>query len=390
MAGALSAIVGLGKSALSRTPVGSPRELAVTAVKAAIGDAGLVAGEVDGLLLSQSALAPAGTLPLQMMDDIGLADLRLLSLVEGKGASVLQMVQQATLAIRHGMASYVACVFADAPIGASKGGAQSYQNESPMTGVAGWEGRYGLYGPAGSYAIAARRYMHDFGVDEAGLGEIALASRRWAGLNPEAFLREPLSISDYLGARYIAEPFRLFDCAYPVNGAIAVIVAGAGRATGFPRPPVFVHGMGQGHRTLPRLAVADENATAGALAAQAALQMAGIAPADITVCEFYDAFSYCTIAALEDCGLCERGAAVDLIASGATSPGGRLPVNTGGGQLAGYYLQGMTPLAEAVVQGRGTGGARQVPHNDLILVNGSGGRLEYHAAVVLSPHRELG
>ena len=194
MGGALAAVVGLGKSALSRAPIGSAREMAVAAVVDAIADAGLAPGDIDGLLLNQSALAPAGTLPLQMMDYIGLTDLRLLSLVEGKGASVLQMLQQATMAIRHGMVSNVACVFADAPIGAAKGGARSYQNESPLTGISGWEGQYGLFGPAGAYAIAARRYMHDFGVTEAGLGEVAVASRRWARSNPDAFLREDAGI----------------------------------------------------------------------------------------------------------------------------------------------------------------------------------------------------
>ena len=309
--------------------------------------------------------------------------------MEGKGASVLQMLQQATLASRPGMVSNVACVFADAPIGAAKGGARSYQNESPLTGISGWEGQYGLFGPAGAYAIAARRYMHDFGVTEAGLGEVAVASRRWARSNPDAFLREPLTITDYLASRLIAEPFHLFDCAYPVNGGIAVIVSSVEQAAEFPRPPVYVHGMGQGHRTVNRVAVADEHATAGVLAARGAYRMAGIGPTNVTACEFYDAFSICTIAALEDYGMCERGGGAALIASGATSPGGRLPVNTGGGQLSAYYLQGMTPLAEAVIQGRAQGGARQVPHNDIILVNGSGGRLEYHAAVILSPHRRL-
>ena len=391
MQGARSAIVGLGRSEISRSVIGSARSLASAAVVNAIRDAGLRPGEIDGLLLNQSALAPAGSLPLQMMDDIGLSGLRLLSMVEAKGASVLLMVQQATMAIGNGMATTVACVFADAPISPNKGGGQSFQNEAPMTGIPGWEGRYGLFGPAGSYALAAQRYMHDFGVTQAQLGEYAVTCRQWAARNPDALLKKTLTIPEYLASRFIAEPLRLFDCAYPVNGGMAVIVTSVERARDLPRPPVFVHGMGQGHQTVNRLkASADEHWTAGAIAGQGAYRMAGVTPADVTVCQFYDAFSFCAISALEDYGFCARGEAAAFIATGATRPGGSLPVNTGGGQLAAYYLQGMTPLAEAVVQARGHGGARQVPRNDVLLVNGSGGRLEYHAAMVLSPHASLG
>ena len=92
MAGALSSIVGLGKSQLSRSPIGSARSLAAAAVRDAIANAELDMADVDGLLINQSSLAPAGTLPLQMMDDIGLSDLRFLSQVEGKGASVLRQM----------------------------------------------------------------------------------------------------------------------------------------------------------------------------------------------------------------------------------------------------------------------------------------------------------
>jgi acetyl-CoA acetyltransferase len=390
MPGALSSIVGLGKSQLSRSPIGSARSLAAAAVRDAIANAGLDTADVDGLLINQSSLAPAGTLPLQMMDDIGLSSLRFLSQVEGKGASVLQMVQLATMAIRQGMASAVACVFADAPLVAGQGGGQSYQNEAPLTGIAGWEGQYGLYGPAASYALATQRYMHDFQVTESQLAQYPIACRKWAALNPAALLQKPLDLEGYLASRYIAEPIRVFDCAYPVNGGIAVIVSSAEAAADCPNPPVYVHGMGQGHATIHRLAGdQDEHQTAGALAGAGMYAMAGATPADVTLCQFYDAFSFCAVAALEDYGLCPRGEGAAFIASGATSPGGRLPVNTGGGHLASYYMQGMTPLEEAIVQARGHGAARQIAANDLILVNGSGGRLEYHAAMLLSPHLKL-
>ncbi len=387
---ALSAIVGLGRSPLSRKVIGSARELAAQAVRATLADAALKPSDIDGLLLNQSALAPAGTLPLSMIDDLGLRDLRLLSQVEGKGASVIQMVQQATLSILHGMASRVVCVFADAPVGADKGAGASYQNETPLTGVPGWEGRYGLFGPVGSHALLAQRYLAVHAGRDLSLGAYALACRKWSALDPDAALRDPLTPEAYQASRPIAEPLRLLDCAYPLNGGVAVVVCAVDRAGDHPQRPVYLHGFGQGHRTVSRLPGERDLETAAVVAARDVYAMADVTPQDVSACQIYDAFSIDAVLALEDYGLAPRGEALALLASGATSPGGRLPANTGGGHLAQGYLQGMTPLAEAVVQGRGLGGARQVARNDVILVTGAGGCLEYHAAAVLSPHVRWG
>lgn len=390
---ATSAIVGLGFSQLSRQPIGSARTLALDAISAAITDAGLALKDIDGLLINQSGLAPPGSLSLRLQEDAGLGSLRLLSCVEAKGASVLQMVQQAALAIAAGMARNVVCVFADAPLVAEVAGSQSYGKASVLTGIEGWEAQYGMFGPVGAYALLARRYMDVFGVSERQLAGHALACRLWAQDNPQAFLRKPLTLDDYLTARKVVEPFRVLDCAFPINGGAAVVVSAASQArrqaSDAARPAVYIHGMGQGHAAAPMLRTAGEDwPTPAALAAETLYRMAGIGPAEVSMFQIYDAFSYCAIAALEDFGLCDHGSGAAFIADGNTAPGGSLPVNTGGGQLSGGYLQGMTPLAEAVIQGRGDGGARQA-RNDLILVNGSGGRLEYHAALLLSPHAAI-
>lgn len=398
---ARSALTGLGMSPFSREPIGSPRELAAEAARRAIADAGLAPGAIDGLLINQSAAAPAGALSLRLHEDIGLGGLNLLTLVEGKGSSVLQMVQQATLAVAAGMARHVLCVFADAPIAPGRGGSQAFNAASVLSGIEGWEARYGLFGPVGAYALLARYYMHRHAMSEADLGGQAVASHAWAALNPLSLKPRLLSISDYLGSRCIASPLRVHDCAFPVNGGAAVVVSALEGLKDAPHAPVFVHGMGQGHAGVPRMAhgVLDashalfavnqgEFRTPGTEAGTRAFAMAGIDASSVSQCQFYDAFSFNVTAALEDYGLVPRGEGMRFIAQGHTSPGGKLPVNTGGGQLAGFYLQGMTPLAEAVVQGRAEAGARQAG-NDVILVNGSGGTLEYHAALVLSPHRVL-
>jgi acetyl-CoA acetyltransferase len=114
--------------------------------------------------------------------------------------------------------------------------------------------------------------------------------------------------------------------------------------------------------------------------------MAGLGPADVDVLMGYDSFTITALLHLEDLGFCAKGEGGPFVASGAIGPGGALPTNTGGGQLSGYYLWGVTPLSEAVIQARGQGGARQVPTHDLILVSGNGGVLDYHGTVILAAH----
>jgi acetyl-CoA acetyltransferase len=113
--------------------------------------------------------------------------------------------------------------------------------------------------------------------------------------------------------------------------------------------------------------------------------MSGLSVADVRVAEIYDCFTFTTLITLEDYGFCEKGEGGAFAASGALAPGGSIPTNTGGGQLSSYYMWGMTPLSEGVIQGRGQGGERQVADNEVILVSGNGGCLDYHSTLLLSP-----
>jgi acetyl-CoA acetyltransferase len=387
---ARSAIIGLGFSTLSRKPAGSVKALAAEAIVDAVADAGIALGALDGLLLVQSEQAETGALGMSLRNDLGLGSLGLLGAVQAKGSSVLQMVQQATMAIGAGLATNVACVFSDAPLSGQPQSGPAYARPSAISAIPGWEERYGLFGAIGAYALAAQRYLALHGLTGRDLGAYAIACRRWAQRNERALARTPIDIEDYLAAPAVVEPFRVLDCAYPVNGAAAIIVTGVDRARERTSPVAYVHGMGQGHTGLSALdAVEGLQPTGGRMAVQRALQMAGIALGDVTSCQIYDAFSFSALFALEDIGFCKPGEAPAFVADGHTSPGGTLPTNTGGGQLASYYLQGMTPLSEAVIQAFGRGGDRQTERNDVALVTGSGGLLEYHAALIISPHRQL-
>jgi acetyl-CoA acetyltransferase len=351
-------------------------------VRLAADDAGLRLSDVDGLLVVTSPVAPAHRVSLAIARQAGLRDLRLLSLVGGEGTGAVQAIQLASLAVATGTARAVACVFADTPRDDGPGAA-AFAQSGIFSAVEGLDAAYGAVGWATAYALAARRYLARFGAPDDAFGPLVLAQRRWAQLNPLAAIRTPLTVDEYRASRWVVEPLRLLDCALPVNGAIAVLVVAATAATDLRQPPVYILGAGQGHPGRDRLTALDPGGGGVPAARAAAFGMAGVGVGDVDACQFYDPFSYVTLARLEDYGFCGPGEAMGLAADGRFGPGGALPVNTGGGHLSGGYLQGMTPVAEAVCQVRGQAGARQVPRHDVILVTGDGGVLDHHACLLL-------
>ncbi|MDF3312191.1 thiolase family protein [Rhodococcus sp. T2V] len=381
-----AAIVGLGMTAMGKLFDQSASELAVAAVRGAVQDAGLRLDQLDGLLINHGVSAGIG---LGLQRDLGLRDLTLLAEVQSFGSSAGVMVAQATMAVASGTATAVACVFADTPLqsGASIGAAYSDPKRRMRPGFAGMSVAGGLIGPSVGYALAARRHMDRFGTTSEQLGAIAISTRQWAVLNPLAQMREPMSLSDHQNSRWVVEPLRLFDCCLVSNGAIAVVVTSAERATALDCTPVHIHGWGQGHPGYFSEAGSDFGLVTGAKqSGRQAMTMAGVTVDQIDIRELYDCYTYTTLVTLEDYGFCNKGEGGMLAQTGALGPGGDLPTNTGGGQLSSYYMWGMTPLSEAIIQARGVGGDRQVPKHDLVLVSGNGGVLDHHSTLILSPH----
>jgi len=379
-----AAIVGLGLAGLTRTESAAAPMLAARAIRDALADAGLAPGDIDGCMLHRSGAASESSFGLSHLALAGLRDLRLAQVILCDGASSIAGVQTAAMAVAVGAARYVVCVFADAALKPDKRISETFGRVKTVEGIAGLRYTAGLIGGAASHALVASRYMQRYGVTPEQLGAVAVSTRKWAAMNPRAVFRDPLTLEAYLAARYVAEPLRLYDCAIPVNGAIAVIVASVEDARDLRQPPVHVLGFGQGHGNHPDQRGCPYPEEGAALAAGMAYRMAGAGPRDVTQCQIYDAFSINTLLMLEQYGLCEAGEAAHLVARGDTGPGGVLPVNTGGGHLSGYYLQGMTPIAEAVCQARGQAGERQCP-NGLILITNEGGQFDHHACLLVSP-----
>jgi acetyl-CoA acetyltransferase len=386
-----TAITGLGITPMGRIFGKSATEFAADAVREAIQDAGLKKTDIDGLLINAGITGITGHgVNLSLQNYLGMQNLRLLNHMNAAGSTVAQMVQYASMAIANGMATNVVCVFADAPLvegkstGAAYGGAG--RTGRPQ-GMAGLYSNAGFFGANTSYALATRRHMDLYGTTHDQLGAIAVGQRAWAQMNPRAQMREPMTIEDYHASRWIVEPLHLLDCCLVSNGAVAVIVSAADRAADMPQPPVYIWGMGQGHPGDPLRAGSNwETETGAKIAAQTAYSMAGVGPDDITSCQLYDCYTYTVLVTLEDYGFCKKGEGGPFVEDGKLGPGGSLPTNTGGGELSGYYMWGATPLSEAVIQGRGHGGERQV-NNDVILCTGNGGTLSYHGALILSHNR---
>jgi acetyl-CoA acetyltransferase/uncharacterized OB-fold protein len=387
-----AAITGLGMTGLGRVYGSSPRRLAASAVRLAAADAGLTLSDIDGLLVCPGI---TGGLDVGLAGVLGLRDLALLAVINSFGASAVMAVQVAAQAVSAGSARAVACVFADTPLregvpaGSAfgrMGGAAGPEGPPERLGLGGLAAGYGFRNVSVYYALAARRHMERFGTTSEQFGAIAVAQRRWAAGNPRAQHRGAITVADHQQSRWVAEPLHLLDCSLVSNGAIAVIVAPAAAAAAGPRPPVHIWGWGQGHPGQPMARGSEFGLVTGATqAGRAAMGMAGIRPADVTMCQLYDCYTYTVLVTLEDYGFCAKGEGGAFAASGALAPGGSLPVNTGGGQLSAYYMWGFTPLSEAIIQARGDGGDRQSQANDVILVSGNGGILSHHGTLVLSP-----
>ncbi len=378
------AIAGLGITPQGKVYDHNHIGFAVEAVRLALEDAGLTRDDLDGLLVNPGiSWNDAGLGSFVLQQALGLRDVRLSCTMNAGGATAIAMIQHAVQAIDAGVCSTVACVFSDAPLKPPK--PKSEGKSSGSAGAYGFgrglDAAYGLFGVNALYATVAQRHMHLYGTTNDQLGAIAVAERQWANLNPQAQMHgQPLTLDDYRASRWIAEPFHLFDCCLVSNGGLAVIVTSAERARHLRKPPVYVLGMGQGHPGGDPI----ETLTSGAgLAKQTAFAMAGVTLNDIDVVELYDCYTFTVLVCLEDYGFCAKGEGGPFVADGKIAPGGSLPLNTGGGQLSSFYMWGMTPVSEAILQLRGEGGQRQVADAEVALVSGNGGILSTHSTLVL-------
>jgi acetyl-CoA acetyltransferase len=263
-------------------------------------------------------------------------------------------------------------------------GTGGFRRSQRVAGPTQYEAPYGN-SLVGAYAMVAQRHRHEFGTTSEQLAEIAVGVREYAGLNPDALYRDPLTVADVLDSRMIADPLHKLDCCVVSDGGGALLITTRERAHDLAKPPVYVLGAAgaQSHWNISQ--APDFATSAGSVCAPAAFAEAGLAPDDVDTLQFYDSFTITALVLLEDAGFCKKGEGGAFVAEGHLRRGGRLPLNTDGGGLSACHpgMRGIFLLIESVRQLRGEAGAAQVPDCKVSLAMGSGGWLSCIGAVLL-------
>jgi len=355
-------------------------ELLARSAHAAVADAGLNMSDIDGFC---SASSSASMWAMPAIEYLGIRPRYIDSTMLG-GSSFIAHLLPAMMALQAGQCNAVLVCYGSAQRTAAFGrrevtASRKFLDPQP------YEMPYEPMMPPSAYALAASRHMHEFGTTRRHLAEVAVAARAWAALNPEAFMRGPLSIDDVLGARMISDPLSVRDCCLVTDGGGAYVLVRADRARDLPHKPVYVMGNATAVWNRQISSMHDLTTTCAVESGTHAFAMAGLAPKDIDIAQLYDAFTINTLLFLEDLGFCAKGEGGAFVEGGAIGPGGRLPVNTNGGGLSCVHpgMYGIFALIEAVRQLRGDCGERQVANAKTAVAHGNGGTLSSQSTAIL-------
>ncbi|HSH91128.1 MAG TPA: thiolase [Ramlibacter sp.] len=381
-----AAIAGVATFGCGEAPGFNDMELLARSARAAVADAGLKMSDIDGLCTA-SASAAMWTLPV--VEYLGINPRYIDGTMLG-GSSFIAHLLPAMQAIRSGQCNAVLVCYGSAQRTAAFG-RREIGNARKFLDPQPYEHPYEPMFPVAAYALAASRHMHEFGTTREQLADVAVAARAWAQLNPEAFMRDPLTREDVLASRMVADPLSVRDCCLVTDGGGAYVLVSADRAKDLPKKPVYVLGNATAVWNRQVSSMPDLTVTAASQSGREAFAMAGLAPKDMDVVELYDAFTINTLLFLEDLGFCPKGEAGRFIADGAIAPGGRLPVNTNGGGLSCVHpgMYGIFALIEAVRQLRGDCGERQVKNAKTAVAHGNGGMLSSQSTAILGTAEAL-
>jgi acetyl-CoA acetyltransferase len=346
----------------------------------ALADAGIDKREVDGVFTCGAGWSAS----MLVAEYLGIEPRYTDSTAVG-GSSFVIHVEHAAAAIAAGLIEVALITHGESGHSSRfRPGGGRPQND-PWFPASQFEGPYHVGGPPSTYALACMRHMHQYGTTHEQLAEIAVATRKWAMLNPKAMMREPLSIDDVLSSRWVSYPFHLLDCCLVTDAGGAVVVTSAERARDCKKKPVWVLGSGEATTHMSLANMPDLTTSPASISGPRAFQMAGVRHEDIDVVEVYDSFTYTALVTLEALGFCKPGEGGAFVSGQRTAPGGDFPLNTSGGGLSdtppGMY--GMFLLIEATRQLRGECYERQVPGAKLALVNGTGGALSSTGTLIL-------
>jgi acetyl-CoA acetyltransferase len=375
------AIAGVAESdELGRLPGKSALALHMEAAHNALADAGLMKGDVDAVFTSGQNMATA------VPEYLGIRP-RFVGGTQVGGCSFL-------LHVEHAMAAIAAGLCEVALITHGESGYSRIAMPAPRWGDDATNSQYELVwghaGPSTGYGLLATRHMHEYGTTSEQMAEVAVATRKWASMNPKAMHRDPITVDDVLSSRIVAWPFHLLDCCLVTDGGGAVVVTSAERARDLAKPPVYVLGAGEcvTHQMVSQMP-SFVSWDAARIAGERAFRMAGARPSEIDLVELYDAFTIVPMLALEELGFCKPGESGAFVSGQRTAPGGDFPMNTNGGGLSYTHtgMYGIFTIIEAVRQLRGECGERQVAGARTALCHGTGGTWSASATMIVSTDR---
>jgi acetyl-CoA acetyltransferase len=373
------AVVGAAETTdLGVIPGLSQIQLHADAALNAMKDAGLKPSDIDGI-------ATAGETPTTIAHYLGITPKWADGTAVG-GCSFMMHVRHAAAAIAEGLCSTVLITHGES--GKSR---VAVTPRPPFPGsLAGqFEAPYGVAGPPTMFTIPVMRYLKHYGVTQEQLAMVAVVQREWAGRNPRATFRDPITVDDVLKSRMIAYPFRILMCCLVTDGGGALILTSADRAKDFKTKPVYILGTGESVEGPMISQMADfTSSRAFKVAGKKAFDESGITHKDVDHLMIYDAFAHLPLYGLEDLGFCKPGEAAAFIGTRATAPGGNLPLNTNGGGLSYMHsgMYGMYALQESVRQMRGTAPA-QVKDATISVCHGVGGMFAASGTIIFSNER---
>jgi acetyl-CoA acetyltransferase len=353
-------LVGAAETPYARRPQGvTTLSLLGEAARGALADAGLEPARVDGLGVASFSLAPDRAIDLAWR--LGLR-LRWLMDDANGGASALNMLQHACRAIEAGDAETILLLAGDALAPTDFRRLADEHNSATRDHLAGIP----VAGPNALFALLTSRHMREHELGRETYGHVVIAQRAWAGLNPGAVYREPLTMADYLDAPRVADPLSVLDCVPIVAGADAVVLTAARKGTA-----VEVAALAASHNSDHQ--EGDGLRTGLAETAPSLWDEAGLGPDEIDVASVYDDYPVMVLIQLSDLGLAADGDLERFAREQLETR--RQPVNTSGGQLSAGQAGaagGMHGLVEAVRQLRGEAGERQVEGATTAVVTGYG------------------
>ena len=381
-------IAGAYEHPTRKAPDKSTAQLHMEVALGALADAGLTPKDVDGYFCGGDA---PGTGPLSLLEYMNL-NVRHMDSTNIGGSSYIAHVEHAAEAIALGKCDVALITLAGRPRSDGSSSGMAVRRDNPEQPDFAWEQLFRME-TLNAYAMCAMRHMHEFGTTNEQMAWVKVAASHHAQHNPNAMLRDVVTVEDVLASPLIADPLRRLDCCVMSDGGGALVVVRPEIAKQLKRPLVKVIGAGQAvkHQTGGRVDMSFSGAVRSSAIAYAE---AGVAPSDVKYVSVYDSFTITVIMQLEDLGFCKKGEGGRFVADGNLISGqGKLPFNTDGGGLCNNHPAhrgGMTKVIEAVRQLRGEAHpAVQVKNCDIALAHGTGGLISLrHGAATLIMERE--